>query len=100
MLVTAGSFNTFPEPLQHNEVKNTANSVAKWVWKNYTKRWTDDEFSQIQAKRGRLGGKAKGDANALKRSEALMMRSKGMSLRAIAKELECSKSVVSNWVSR
>ncbi|WP_269902247.1 hypothetical protein [Paenalcaligenes faecalis] len=31
VLATAEGFNTFPEPLQYNEVKNTANSVAKWV---------------------------------------------------------------------
>lgn len=55
-LATAERFNTFPEPLQHNEVKNTANSVAKWVWKHCSKRWTNKEFGQVQAERGRLGG--------------------------------------------
>ena len=28
--------NTFPEPLPYGDVKSTAKSVARWVWKHYT----------------------------------------------------------------
>ena len=59
VLSAAESFNTFPEPLLFNEVKNTAKSVAKWVWTNYTKRLSDEEFSARQSARGRLGGRPK-----------------------------------------
>lgn len=59
VLSTAESFNTFPEPLDFNEVANTAKSVAKWTWTNYTKRLSNEEFSARQSARGRLGGRPK-----------------------------------------
>lgn len=98
VLSAAEGFNSFPEPLQHNEVKNTANSVAKWVWKNYTKRWTDEEFSQIQAERGRRGGLAKGQANAENRATARLMASKGMTQKVIAEALGVGQGTVSKWL--
>lgn len=102
VLATAEGFNTFPDPLQCNEVKNTANSVAKWVWKNYTKRWTDEEFSKIQAKRGRLGGLKGGrgrvDKDREKRLEAAKMRDIGYTLQKIADVLLVNKSTISRWL--
>lgn len=59
VLATAESFNSFPEPLGINEVTNTAKSVAKWVWTNYTKRLSDEEFSERQSTRGKQGGRPK-----------------------------------------
>lgn len=100
VLSTANGFNTFPEPLPCNEVAATANSVAKWVWRNYTKRWTDEEFSRIQAERGRRGGKAKGRANDEKRSKAHELRAEGMTQRAIAKELGVSVGSVNSWLKQ
>ena len=97
VLSAAEAFNSFPEPLLYNEVKNTAKSVADWVWKNYTKRWTDEEFSLIQAERGRRGGLAKGKANADKRAEARKMREAGHTLRTIAETLAVSLGTASNW---
>lgn len=98
VLSTAESFNTFPEPLQYNEVKNTAKSVSKWVWTNYTKRLSDEEFSARQASRGKLGGLAKGKANAEKRSKALEMREAGHTQQQIADILQVNKSTVCRWL--
>ena len=102
VLSAAEGFNTFPEPLLFNEVRNTGNSVAKWVWNEYTKRWTDEEFSQIQAERGRRGGKASGvtraKTNEDKRIQARLLSAKGMSQRAIAKELAVSVGSINSWL--
>ncbi|MGI9282162.1 MAG: replication initiation protein [Endozoicomonas sp.] len=35
VLEHAENNNTFPEPLPYSEIKSTAKSVGKWVWKNY-----------------------------------------------------------------
>lgn len=55
VLKTCESFNNFPQPLPHSEVKATAKSIAKWVWKRYTGRLTDEQFSQVQAERAQKG---------------------------------------------
>lgn len=98
VLRAAVGFNTFPEPLPINEVAATARSVSKWVWRNYTKRWTDEEFSRIQAERGKWGGIAKGKANAEKRSKAHELRAEGLTQRAIAEHLEVGQGTVSKWL--
>lgn len=98
VLRVADGFNSFPEPLPDNEVKATANSVAKWVWRNYTKRWTDEEFSQVQANRGRMGGLKKGHANKDKRVQAHELRAEGMKQQAIADALGVHRNTVRNWL--
>lgn len=98
----ARGFNSFPDPLADNEVLSTAHSVGKWVWRNYTKRWSDAEFSEVQSKRGRLGGlkggRGRSQADLDKRAKAHELRAQGMTIRAIAEELGCSKSAVGNWL--
>ena len=37
----------FPEPLPGREVRDTAHSVAKWVWEHFT----EDQFRKIQQHR-------------------------------------------------
>jgi hypothetical protein len=49
----ANGLNVFPAPLPENEVMHTAKSVARWVWKHYTGRMTDEAFSARQAARGK-----------------------------------------------
>lgn len=46
----------FARPLPANEVRNTAHSVAKWVWQ----RFNPAGFSAVQSRRGRRGGLASG----------------------------------------
>lgn len=102
VLKAAQGFNSFPEPLDQNEVENTAKSVAKWVWTNYTKRWTDEEFSQIQAKRGRLGGlkggRGRTSADQDKRLEAAKMRDQGHTQKAIADAVGVTTRTIRNWL--
>lgn len=101
VLSAAESFNSFPLPLGVNEVTNTAKSVAKWVWINYTKRMSDQQFSERQAERGRQGGKKGGrgrtEADKEKRLQAREMREEGYTLRAIAEALGVALGTVSNW---
>ena len=66
--------------------------------KNYTARWTDEKFSEIQAKRGRLGGLKNGVANWDKREQAKEFRATGMTLQAIADRLEVAKGTISKWL--
>ena len=72
--------------------------------KNYTARWTDEKFSEIQAKRGRMGGLKSGvtraTANEDKREQAKEMRATGMTLQAIADRLEVGKGTISKWLKK
>lgn len=83
-------------------MKNTANSVAKWVWKEYTKRWTNEEFSQIQAERGKRGGKVGGrggtEADKQKRLQAAQMRTDSYTQQQIADKLSVSKRTIIRWL--
>jgi len=88
----------FTEPLPFSEVKAIAKSIAKWVWAHDPH--AEQRFIERQAYRGALGGIAKGKANEEKRIQARLMHAKGMSLRSIASELQCSPQSVSNWVSK
>jgi hypothetical protein len=50
-------FNDFGQPLPDSEVRSVAKSVAKWTWTHYTGRMSDDDFSKLQAVRGKRKGK-------------------------------------------
>ncbi len=83
----------FEPPLPYVEVKATAKSIARWVWK----RFSYGDFSEIQAKRGAKGGKAKGKAYADKRQQAAQLKADGMNNTQIAKQLEVSRMTVIRW---
>lgn len=95
----AESLNTFNVPLGSSEVAGIARSVARYVWRTITPA----SFREVQAVRGRLGGLASGVArlerNEVKRASARLMTLQGMSVRAIAEELNVGKSTVARWVS-
>jgi hypothetical protein len=42
----------FPEPLPFNEVRATAQSIARWIWRNFT----EEQYRALQSVRGRKGG--------------------------------------------
>ena len=95
ILDKALAFNTFNEPLQHNEVKGIAKSVANWVWK---KMGSDSQsFIEKQRERGRKGGIAKGAANHNKRLAAELMREQGNNMEDIATVLEVSRMTLHRW---
>ena len=83
----------FEPPLPYVEIKATAKSIARWVWK----RFSYGDFSEIQAKRGAKGGKAKGKAYADKRQQAAQLKADGMNNTQIAKQLEVSRMTVIRW---
>jgi len=99
--VQAMALNTFPSPLPQSEIRSTALSVAKWTWNKYTGRVSDEEFSAIQARRGRLGGKAGGRGRTTldqeKRLTAVSMRSEGHTLKVIASTVQVPLSTVGRW---
>ena len=98
VLAQAIAFNSFPTPLPQSEIRSTALSVAKWTWNHYTGRVSDEEFSATQARRGKLGGMAKGQANAENRAKARLMASKGMTQKVIAEALGVGQGTVSKWL--
>ena len=85
--------NSFEQPLPYNEVKATTKSIARWVWH----RFSYGEFSEIQAKRGAKGGKAKGEAYAEKRELAIKLKCDGLSYTQISDQLQVSRRSVINW---
>jgi hypothetical protein len=85
--------NGFEQPLPYSEVKATAKSIAKWVWQ----RFSYGDFNEIQAKRGAKGGKAKGQAYATKREQAMQLKDAGNNHTQIAKQLEVDRRTVIRW---
>ena len=83
----------FMQPLMGNEVWQIAKSIAKWTWNKFDIAASDKRFSELQSFRVQLrwGG------NEDKQASARLMRAKGMSLGAIAEELQASKSTVHKW---
>lgn len=55
----AEALNTFATPLEFNEIKATAKSVAKWTWERLDIAASDARFSAKQAHRGRNSGIAR-----------------------------------------
>jgi hypothetical protein len=94
----------FPTPLNFSEVKAIAKSISNWTWSKYTARWTDEQFSQIQARRGKAGGLKSGatrlSTNEEKRLQARSMRSEGMTQKAIAVALGVTQQSVSLWLKK
>jgi DNA invertase Pin-like site-specific DNA recombinase len=88
----------FHYPLDSREVWWISKSVAKWVWRNFS----ESGRSEWAANKGRAGGKASGvvraKANEDKRASARLMRASGLTLEAIAIELEVGKRTVKTWL--
>ena len=85
----------FTAPMQYNEVKGIAKSIARWVWKR--DGYAYQEFIDRQTRKGQLGGKAKGASYNAKRKQAVALRAKGMSYTEIADKLNVSRRSVIYW---
>ncbi|WP_407487529.1 replication initiation protein [Acinetobacter baumannii] len=101
----------FEQPLPYGEVKATAKSIAKWVWRNHNSAEFQQAFSEKQAKRGKKGalvanakganqkgGKARSKQYYDMRQEALKMHIIGKSIKEISNLLSVHRNTVSNWL--
>lgn len=85
----------FMHPLDPKEVWHIAKSVTKWVWKIDPK--AEAAFLARQAWKGKKGMLARWGDNEAKRSDARLMRAKGMNFREISTALDVSVSTVHTW---
>lgn len=87
----------FSVPMQYNEVKGIAKSIARWVWKKDA--YCYQEFIDRQTRKGHLGGSAKGVAYASKRDQAINLRIKGLTDKQISLALGVTTRTLRNWKS-
>lgn len=83
------------EPLGYNEVKGISKSIARYCWKRDPHCY--QEFIDRQTRKGRLGGKAKGESYSVKRKLAVRYKASGMSYTEIADKLNVSRRSVIYW---
>lgn len=92
VLQRAEAYNLdFPEPLAANEIRQTAKSVAKWTYGNFSKAG----FAAVQAQRGRLKGEKRRKELEVKVKD---MALRGFSQRKIAEETGMSQRTIGRWL--
>lgn len=87
----ADGYNLTDNPLPYREVRHIAKSVATWTYKHFSA----EEFSEVQASRGRQKGKARRDELL---PQVLLMRAQGATQKTIAEALGVSQSTVVTWL--
>jgi hypothetical protein len=92
----------FITPLEPRECWHISHSIAKWVWRNMD--WqafiARTHTPEIQSARGKRGNLAKWGNNEDKKASAKLMRAKGMTQSAIAKELNVSLRTIKYWTQK
>lgn len=97
----------FLSPLPYSEVKSTAKSVARWVWRNHAEAHA--KFIERQAIKGRKGGlksdsshggKARSAQYSDIRQEALKLHLQGLSIKEISTHLNIHRNSVSKWIKQ
>lgn len=109
--VAINANEAFLDPLCHSEVKATAKSVARWVWRNHGSAEFQAQFSAKQARKGKAGaaaanavgacstgGKVRSQQYSDIRQEALKLHVMGFNPTQIAKKLNISRPSVYKWV--
>jgi len=95
----------FTVPMQYNEVKGIAKSIARWVWKR--DGYAYQEFIDRQVTKGRKGGLCSDSSHGGKarsahysdvRNEALKLHIMGKSIKEISEYLNVHRNSVSKWV--
>ena len=84
----------FSQPLQINEVKAAAKSIAKWVWANITPQ----TFARIQAARGIKSGAARRQGRLFKLNRALQLLDDGYTQVEVAAMLQVSDRQIRRWI--
>ena len=93
--------DAFIQPLPYSEVKATAKSIARWVWRNHAEAHA--KFIERQVMKGRMGdsshgGKARSAQYSDMRQEALKLHIQGINNTKIAEALNVSRRSVINWL--
>jgi hypothetical protein len=92
----------FTTPMQYNEVKGVAKSIARWVWKK--DGYAYQEFIDRQTRKGALGaskgGKARSTQYEAKRRQAVRLQAKGKGHTEIAKKLGVTRMTVFRWLKK
>ncbi|MFW1931597.1 replication initiation protein [Acinetobacter baumannii] len=93
--------NQFTLPMNHNEVKGIAKSIARWVWKRDAHCYA--MFIERQSMKGRNGGLKGGVIRSNgyqdKRQQAKELQEKGFTQVKISKMLGISTRTLRNWKS-
>lgn len=84
------------KPMEYNEYKHIAKSIAKWTHGRFSKQG----FSEWQAIQGSKGGKAKGEAYSGTREKAVKLSTEGLSNKAIAELLGIHRNSVRNYLNK
>ena len=92
--------NQFTLPMNHNEMKGIAKSIARWVWKRDPHCYA--MFIDRQTRKGALGASKGGTVRSMlyqdKRKQAQQLKTKGMSNTAIANELGVHRNSINTWL--
>ena len=101
--------SAFLDPLPYSEVKATAKSIAKWVWRNHTSADFHAWFGAKQSNRAKIGvskgnvskgGKARSQQYSDMRQEALKLHLMGVKVTQIAKQLGISRPSVYAYLKK
>ena len=101
--------SAFLDPLPYSEVKATAKSIAKWVWRNHTSAEFHAWFGAKQSNRAKIGvskgnvskgGKARSQQYSDMRQEALKLHLMGVKVTQIAKQLGISRPSVYAYLKK
>lgn len=107
--VATNANGAFVEPLPYSEVKATAKSVSRWVWRNHVQAHA--KFIERQSTKGKigatvanakgacnLGGKVRSQQYSDIRQEAFKLHIMGKSIKEISEYLNVHRNSVSKWV--
>ncbi len=82
------------KPMEYNEYKHIAKSIAKWTHSKFSKQG----FAEWQSNNGKRSGEVRAKKSEDKRIQARLLRQKGLKIQSIADDLSVNKSTVSRWL--